>query len=381
MMTEVFKLRRNELFKDVIRPPRPGPLEITSVNNEPKLTLDSFLKYLEWAADGEEAKLELKRVLYGFVSERNINDPSESSLGTQILDLFYRLALAENFKGIVSKNHMSPFLWYVKSYREFQIGLFQRKLSTLDVENLVIQQISDITVPDVNSLESYKGKEGKYDIISLNHDCLYNAITLAVCARKAQFLADIYTPSWRDSPDKKLDLSHRDERRVFFEQQTIAALGKAEALYGMYMGFRISELPVLSRKDVNFGNLKSNELNNHFKEMFLNYIVNDAPAFGWHSVDHMLDEVAPKMFLINQRIYKEPKIPSVESMRSHLVRRLNSKVTAFKHEYYIHASDEGRKEFKGLATVSDVKQRADEMDENRKKRLEPGGLVRVLDDN
>lgn len=341
---------------------------------KPGFTLESLFDNLDRAA-GKDEKVKLKQVLYGFGGDRKMHDQSQSTLGTQILDLFYRLALAENFNEIASKNHMISFLWYVKSYQEFQVALFQWGLQTLDVENLMIDQISHIVVPDINSLGLYKNKDGKYDIITLSHDCLYNAITLAVCARKTQLLSGLYTPSWTDSQDEKEGLTVKDERRVFFEQQTIVALGKAEALYGMYMGLRISVLPALLSVGVKPGTDKSNELKKHFKEMFLNYIVNDAPTDGWRSVDMMMNAVAPKMLLVNQRIYKKSSILSVESMKLDLYKHLHSqKVKDYRHEYYVNASYQGREEFKGFAKVEKVKKRADELDKKRSEMRKSQGL-------
>jgi len=107
--------------------------------------------------------------------------------------------------------------------------------------------------------------------------------------------------------------------------------------------------------------------------MYLNYIANDAPLMGWKNVEYMLNSVAPKMLLLHIKQYKDSKILSVDSMKLDLEKRLNSrKVKDYKYEYYVHASHQGRQEFKGLARIEEVKKRADEQDKKRSEMRKPG---------
>jgi len=254
-MTEANSLFR---FRDDWR--TPNRARHIFVDYKPQFTLESLFDYLDWCLDkDEDARLKLKQVLYGFGSDRKVEGQSQTAIGTHILDLFYRLALLENFKDIVSQNYMVPTLWYVRTYQEFQTGLFQRSIQSLEYEQAIIDQINHITVPDVNSLDKYKDKDGRYDLASLNHDCLYNAITLAVCARNMQLLSEQYRPKWEEIYDEEVDkvvISIKYERSISIEEKTIVALGKAETLYGMCMGFRASGYHDSLNRYINRGNEK-----------------------------------------------------------------------------------------------------------------------------
>ncbi|SFR52566.1 hypothetical protein [Thiomicrospira sp. ALE5] len=348
------------------------------------------------------AKDKLKRVLFGLCTEPRIIDQFDSLAGQQILDLFYRLTIAENYRqvddfirnnrkksdlinktylqakkeglfgmvdDVISENHMVPLLRYVQRYEDFQIGLFELSMQTMDLENLIVEQVNRLTVPDMFSLYRYNYKDPSKDPIdvnSLRHDCLYNAITLAVCARLALQLSGLYQITFQDSGYDKVDSFQQDQlgrRRAYFEHYTIVALSKAEALYGIYLGMKVSGN---IRDTVNLGSESSAFKKRQLKQMLLNLIANKAPFYGWSSTDQMAERVAPKLLLFNKRLYKNKQNMSEEDMVCEILNRLeSSKDKSYRNQYYVYASEEGRQEFKGLARVESVRKRADEIDQKR----------------
>ena len=270
---------------------------------------------------------------------------------------------------VISENHMVPLLRYVQRYQDFQIGLFELSMQTMDLENLIVEQVNRLTVPDMFSL--YRSNyidpsKDQLDVNSLRHDCLYNAITLAVCARLALKLSGLYQLTFQDSGYDKVDSFQQeqlDRRRSYFEHYTIVALSKAEALYGIYLGMKVSGNV---KNTANLGSESSAFKKGQFKEMLLNLIANEAPPYGWSSKEHLAEQVAPKLLLFNKRLYKNKQNMSEEDMVCEILNRLeSSKDKSYRNQYYVYASEEGRQEFKKLARVGSVRKRADVIDQQR----------------